>query len=111
MQNLTHKLARSILTSNGIAAVRQLQAAADEARRMGYPGAAAAIREIAEAAEEIVTTGSGALKNCTHTPKPADHPAMAAGVTTKLRSMTDMVRVIEEREAARSAQFGDRLVG
>src|SRR5438874_12150172 len=35
MQNLTHKLARSILTSNGIAAVRQLQAAADEARRMG----------------------------------------------------------------------------
>jgi hypothetical protein len=53
MQNLTHKLARSILTSNGIAAVRQLQAAADEARRMGYPGAAAAIREIAEAAERL----------------------------------------------------------
>ena len=51
MQNLTHKLARSILTSNGIAAVGQLQAAADEAHRMGYPGAAAAIREIAAAAE------------------------------------------------------------
>src|SRR5437764_1150677 len=41
MQNLTHKLARSILTSDGIAAVGQLQAAADEAHRIGYPGAAA----------------------------------------------------------------------
>jgi hypothetical protein len=51
MQNLTHNLARSILTNDGIAAVGQLQAAADVARRMGYPGAAAAIREIAEAAE------------------------------------------------------------
>ena len=51
MQNLTHKLARSILASDGIAAVGQLQAAADEAHRMGYPGAAAAIREIADAAE------------------------------------------------------------
>ena len=51
MQNLTHKLARSILTSDGIAAVGQLQAAADDAHRMGYPRAAAAIREIAEAAE------------------------------------------------------------
>jgi hypothetical protein len=38
-------------------------------------------------------------------------PAMAAGVTTKLWSMTDMVRVIEEWEAARSAQLGNRLVG
>jgi len=41
------------LTSNGIAAVGQLQAAADEAHRMGYPGAAAAIREIADAAEGL----------------------------------------------------------
>ena len=53
MQSLTQKLARSILTSNGIAAVGQLQAAADEAHRMGYPGAAAAIREIADAAEGL----------------------------------------------------------
>ncbi len=53
MQSLTHKLAQSILTSNGIAAVGQLQAAADEAHRMGYPGAAAAIREIADAAEGL----------------------------------------------------------
>ena len=51
MQSLTQKLARSILTSDGIAAVGQLQAAADDAHRMGYPRAAAAIREIAEAAE------------------------------------------------------------
>jgi hypothetical protein len=29
-------------------------------------------------------------------------PAMAAGVTTKLWSITDMVRVIEEREDPRS---------
>ena len=53
MQSLTQKLARSILTSDGVAAVGQLQAAADEAHRMGYPGAAAAIREIAAAAERM----------------------------------------------------------
>ena len=35
-------------------------------------------------------------------------PAMAAGVTTKLWSLTDMVRVIEEREDRRS---GVMLVG
>jgi len=35
-------------------------------------------------------------------------PAMAAGVTTKLWSVTDMVKVIEDREARIS---GDTLVG
>lgn len=35
-------------------------------------------------------------------------PAMAAGVTTKLWSITDMVRIIEEREDRRS---GAPLVG
>src|SRR4051794_22486291 len=38
-------------------------------------------------------------------------PAMAAGVTTKLWSLTDMVRVIEDWEAARAATPGDRMVG
>jgi len=38
-------------------------------------------------------------------------PAMAAGVTAKLWSMADMVRVIEDWEEARSAKPGDRLVG
>ena len=38
-------------------------------------------------------------------------PAMAAGVSKTLWSLTDMVRVIEDWEAARSAKPGDRLVG
>ena len=38
-------------------------------------------------------------------------PAMAAGVTTKLWSLIDMVRVIEDWEAAGEAKPGDRLVG
>ena len=39
-------------------------------------------------------------------------PAMAAGVTTKLWSLTDMVRVIEDWETARSAKTsGETLVG
>jgi IS1 family transposase len=38
-------------------------------------------------------------------------PAMAAGVTSKLWSLTDMVRVIDDWEVARSAKPGDRLVG
>jgi hypothetical protein len=59
MQNLAHNLARSILARDGIAAVGELQAAADDAHRMGYPGAAAAIREIAEAAEGMSRQGSG----------------------------------------------------
>jgi hypothetical protein len=38
-------------------------------------------------------------------------PAMVAGVTTKLWSLTDMVRVIEDWQAARAAKPGDRIVG
>jgi hypothetical protein len=38
-------------------------------------------------------------------------PAMAAGVTTKLWSLTDMVRVIEACEAQRATKLSDRLVG
>jgi len=36
---------------------------------------------------------------------------MAAGVTTKLWSLIDMVRVIEDWEAERVAKLADRLVG
>jgi IS1 family transposase len=38
-------------------------------------------------------------------------PAIAAGVTTKLWGLTDMVRVIEEWEARRAPNLADRLVG
>jgi hypothetical protein len=38
-------------------------------------------------------------------------PAMAAGVTTKLWSLTDMVRVIEDWEARQTPKLADRLVG
>jgi hypothetical protein len=38
-------------------------------------------------------------------------PAMAAGVSKTLWSLTEMVRVIEDWEAGRSAKLGDRLVG
>lgn len=38
-------------------------------------------------------------------------PAMAAGVTNTLWSLSDMVRVIDEWAMARSAKPGDRLVG
>ena len=38
-------------------------------------------------------------------------PAMAAGVTSKLWSLADMVRVIEDWEAERMMKPGDRLVG
>ena len=38
-------------------------------------------------------------------------PAMAASVTTKLWSLTDMARVIEEWEAYRATKLADRLVG
>lgn len=38
-------------------------------------------------------------------------PAMAAGVTSKLWSIADMVKVIEDWEAERTMKPGDRLVG
>jgi len=37
-------------------------------------------------------------------------PAMAAGVTSKLWSLTDMVRVIEEWEARHATKLADRLI-
>jgi hypothetical protein len=48
---LTEKLALSILADNGIAAIWQLHIAAADAHQTGHPNAAAAILEIAEAAE------------------------------------------------------------
>jgi hypothetical protein len=38
-------------------------------------------------------------------------PAMAAGVTPKLWSLTDMVRVVEDWEAHHASRLADRLVG
>ena len=38
-------------------------------------------------------------------------PAMAAGVTTKLWAIADMVKVIEDWEAQPMLKLGDRLVG
>ena len=52
MQHLAHRLARSILAREGIAAVWQLHVAAADAHRTGHPRSAAAMLEIAEAAEE-----------------------------------------------------------
>jgi hypothetical protein len=51
-QNLTEKLAASILARDGVAAIWQLQVAAADAHRTGHLRSAAAILEIAEAAEE-----------------------------------------------------------
>jgi hypothetical protein len=48
---LTEKLALSILAREGVAAISQLRMAADDAHQTGHPAAAAAMLEIAEAAE------------------------------------------------------------
>src|SRR5438477_1179845 len=48
---LTEKLALSLLACNGIAAIWQLHMTAADAHHAGYPCAANAILEIAEAAE------------------------------------------------------------
>jgi hypothetical protein len=48
---LTERIALSILDREGIAAIWTLQVAAAEAHRTGHPRAAAAILEMAEAAE------------------------------------------------------------
>ena len=49
---LPEKLALSVLARDGIAAIWNLHIAAAEAHGAGYPAAATAILEIAEAAEE-----------------------------------------------------------
>ena len=51
---LTDKIALAIVTRNGTAGIRQLQAAAVLANRTGYPDAADAILEIVEAAEVVL---------------------------------------------------------
>ena len=50
-QSLTEKLAVSILAREGVAAIWELHVAAAEVHRTGHRKAAAAIVEIAEAAE------------------------------------------------------------
>jgi len=51
MQTMAEKIAVSILTREGIAAIWRLHMAAADAHRSGHPRSAAAILEIAEAAE------------------------------------------------------------
>ena len=51
MQTITEKLAVSILARDGVAAIWRLHMAAADAHRTGHPRSAAAILEIAEAAE------------------------------------------------------------
>ena len=51
MQTMTEKIAVSILTREGIGAIWRLHMAAADAHRSGHPRSAAAILEIAEAAE------------------------------------------------------------
>ena len=56
------RLAQSILDGKGISAIWQLHLDAAYAYRTGYPVAAAAILELAEAAEqELLRQGNGAL--------------------------------------------------
>ena len=52
LRNLTQSLALRMLAREGIAVIWQLHRAAAQAHRNGYPGAAASILEIADAAEE-----------------------------------------------------------
>ena len=51
-RSITEKIALSVLAREGIAAIWALHTAAAEAYRTGHPDAAAAIVEIANAAEE-----------------------------------------------------------
>ena len=58
--SLAEKLALSVLAREGIAAIWQLHMAAADAHRTGHPGAAGAILDIAEAAEEAWLRAEGA---------------------------------------------------
>jgi hypothetical protein len=51
MQTVTEKLALSILTRDGVAAIWKLNEAAADAHRTGHPRSASAMLELAEAAE------------------------------------------------------------
>ena len=55
----TKNLALDILERSGIEAIWRLQTAAAEVYQLGSPSAAAAILEIAEAAEEMLLRGQG----------------------------------------------------
>ena len=57
---LTEKLALSMLARDGITAIWQLNVAAADAHRTGHPRAAAALLEIAEAAEGAWLRAEGA---------------------------------------------------
>ena len=48
-QTATERLALSILARDGLAAIRKLREAATDANRAGYPSAAAAFLELADA--------------------------------------------------------------
>jgi hypothetical protein len=48
-QTVTERVAASILARDGIAAIRKLREAATDANRAGYPSAAAAFLELADA--------------------------------------------------------------
>ena len=60
---LTEKLALSILAREGVAAISQLRMAADDAHQTGHPAAAAAILEIADAAEESLVQDRGSARH------------------------------------------------
>ena len=61
-QNLTDKLAVTILAREGVAAIWALHVAAAEAHRTGHPNAAAAILEIAESAENKCLQARNSLR-------------------------------------------------
>jgi hypothetical protein len=54
LHSATEAIALRMLARNGVAAIWQLQVAAGIAYRTGYPGPAASIMEIADAAEREV---------------------------------------------------------
>src|SRR5262245_7609537 len=61
---MTAKIARSILANQGIAAIWKLHEAAADAYRTGHPRSAAAVVEIAEAAEAAWLSARKRLRGC-----------------------------------------------
>jgi hypothetical protein len=62
-RSLTEKIALSILDREGVTVIWELQVAAASAYRTGHPQAAAAILEIAEAAEAAWLATKGRLRD------------------------------------------------
>jgi hypothetical protein len=58
-RTLPERLALMLLARDGIAAIWQINEAAAEAYRMGYPCSAASILEVADAAEEAWLRAEG----------------------------------------------------